>query len=190
MSTTNLEELDHRQYILAKNIEQNNLKGIDVAIPQNRFIVVTGVSGSGKSSLAFDTLYAEGQRRYIKGLAPAIAIKQKVNTANPRSTVGTFSEIYDYLKLLYARIGRTISPVSGQEVKRHTVEDMLSFIQQQPEGSRFQVLAPVEKPAERTWKDEFAVILQKGFNRVKIGEQVVKVEQLINHLEGQEVLND
>ncbi len=212
MSTTNLEELDHRQYILAKNIEQNNLKGVDVAIPQNRFIVVTGVSGSGKSSLAFDTLYAEGQRRYIeslsayirqflgkinkpevdyiKGLAPAIAIKQKVNTANPRSTVGTFSEIYDYLKLLYARIGRTISPVSGQEVKRHTVEDMLSFIQQQPEGSRFQVLAPVEKPAERTWKDEFAVILQKGFNRVKIGEQVVKVEQLINHLEGQEVLND
>lgn len=212
MGVTNLEELDHRRYILAKNIKQNNLKGIDIAIPQNQFIVVTGVSGSGKTSLAFDTLYAEGQRRYIeslsayirqflgkinkpevdyiKGLAPAIAIKQKVSTANPRSTVGTFSEIYDYLKLLYARIGRTISPVSGQEVKRHTVQDMLDFIQSQPEDSRFQVLAPVPKPEERSWKDEFAVILQKGFNRVQIGRQVVKVEQLVNHFEGHESLND
>ena len=212
MGVTNLEELDHRRYILAKNIRQNNLKGIDIAIPQNEFIVVTGVSGSGKTSLAFDTLYAEGQRRYIeslsayirqflgkinkpevdyiKGLAPAIAIKQKVSTANPRSTVGTFSEIYDYLKLLYARIGRTISPVSGQEVKRHTVQDMLDFIQSQPEDSRFQVLAPVPKPEDRSWKDEFAVILQKGFNRVQIGEQVVKVEQLVNYFEGEESLND
>lgn len=212
MATQNLENLDHRQYILAKNIRQNNLKGIDVAIPQNQFIVVTGVSGSGKSSLAFDTLYAEGQRRYIeslsayirqflgkinkpevdyiKGLAPAIAIKQKVSTANPRSTVGTFSEIYDYLKLLYARIGRTISPVSGQEVKRHTVEDIISFIDSQAEESRFQVLAPVDKPAGRSWKDELAVILQKGFNRIKIGSQVAKVEQLVDHLEQKEFLED
>ena len=212
MEAKRLEELDHRAYILAKHIRQNNLKGIDVAIPQNQFIVVTGVSGSGKTSLAFDTLYAEGQRRYIeslsayirqflgkinkpdvdyiKGLAPAIAIKQKVSTANPRSTVGTFSEIYDYLKLLYARIGRTISPISGEEVKRHTVQDMLDFIQAQPEGAKFQVLAPVHKPAERSWKDEFSVILQKGFNRVKIGNTVFKVEQLVKHYEGEEPLTE
>ncbi len=206
MQEYNLESLDHRNYSLLKNVRQNNLKGIDLAIPHNHFIVVTGVSGSGKSSLAFDTLYAEGQRRYIeslsayirqflgkinkpdvdyiKGLAPAIAIKQKVNTANPRSTVGTFSEIYDYFKLLFARIGKTISPISGQEVKRHTVRDMLDFIHRQPEGAKYQVIAPIVKPEERSWKDEFSVILQKGLSRILIGEQVLKTETLVDFFQG------
>ena len=206
MQQYDLETLDHRHFVLLKNGRQNNLKGIDLAIPHNQFIVVTGVSGSGKSSLAFDTIYAEGQRRYIeslsayirqflgkinkpevdyiKGLAPAIAIKQKVNTANPRSTVGTFSEVYDYLKLLFARIGRTISPVSGEEVKRHTVEDIMNFIQQQKAGSKYQVITPILKPEERTWKDEFGVILQKGFNRVMIGEETVKTETIVDFFQG------
>ena len=212
MQATDLEALDHRQFILVKNARQNNLKGIDLAVPQNKFIVITGVSGSGKSSLAFDTLYAEGQRRYIeslsayirqflgkinkpevdyiKGLAPAIAIKQKVNTSNPRSTVGTFSEVYDYLKLLFARIGKTVSPVSGKEVKRHSVEDVLNFLHRQNEGERFQVLAPVIKPGERSWKDEFSVILQKGFSRVKIGKRVVKTEQLVDYFQGNQSLDE
>lgn len=206
MQDYNLEALDHRQYILLKNASQNNLKGIDIAIPHNQFIVITGVSGSGKSSLAFDTIYAEGQRRYIeslsayirqflgkinkpevdyiKGLAPAIAIKQKVNTANPRSTVGTFSEIYDYLKLLYARIGKTISPVSGKQVKRHTVEDIMRFINNQKDGDKYQLIAPIIKPEGRSWKDEFAVILQKGFNRLMIGEQIIKAEEVVDYFEG------
>src|SRR5438874_1172126 len=139
-----IEALDSKQYIIIKGARVHNLKNIDVAIPRNKFVVITGLSGSGKSSLAFDTLYAEGQRRYveslssyarqfmgrmdkpdvdyIKGISPAVAIEQKVNTRNPRSTVGISTEIYDYLKLLFARIGQTFSPVSGQKVKRHTVE--------------------------------------------------------------------
>src|ERR1700685_3368395 len=139
-------EKDPQKHIIIKGARVHNLKNMDVAIPKNKLVVVTGMSGSGKSSLAFDTLYAEGQRRYveslssyarqflgrmnkpdvdyIKGIAPAIAIEQKVNTKNPRSTVGTSTEIYDYLKLLFARIGKTISPVSGNEVKKHTIEDV------------------------------------------------------------------
>ena len=135
------------KYITIKGARVNNLKNIDIELPRNKFIVITGLSGSGKSSLAFDTLYAEGQRRYveslssyarqfmgkmskpecdyIKGLPPAIAIEQKVNTRNPRSTVGTSTEIYDYLRLLFGRIGKTISPISGNEVKKHTIEDVL-----------------------------------------------------------------
>ena len=140
-----------------KGAKVNNLKNVDVLIPRNKLVVVTGVSGSGKSSLAFDTLYAEGQRRYveslssyarqflgrmpkpnvdfIKGLPPAIAVEQKVNTRNPRSTVGTSTEIYDYLRLLFGRIGKTISPVSGEIVKKHTVEDVIASIKKFPEGS-------------------------------------------------------
>ena len=139
-----LDQLDSKEHILIKGAQLHNLKNIDVALPRNKFVVITGISGSGKSSLAFDTLYAEGQRRYveslssyarqflgrlnkpkvesIKGISPAIAIEQKVNSKNPRSTVGTSTEIYDYIKLLFARIGKTYSPISGKEVKKHSIE--------------------------------------------------------------------
>src|SRR5436189_500375 len=152
------DSLDTKKFIVIKGARVHNLKNIDVAIPRNKFVVITGLSGSGKSSLAFDTLYAEGQRRYveslsayarqflgrldkpdvdyIKGISPAVAIEQKVNTRNPRSTVGTSTEIYDYLKLLFARIGVTISPVSGNEVKRDSVEDVVTFIQSFPDGTK------------------------------------------------------
>ena len=158
------DQLSPKEFILIKGARIHNLKNIDVAIPRNKLSVITGLSGSGKSSLAFDTLYAEGQRRYveslssyarqflgrinkpevdyIKGISPAIAIEQKVNSRNPRSTVGTTTEIYDYLKLLFARIGRTISPVSGNEVKRHTVTDVVDFIATLPAGTKLMVLAP------------------------------------------------
>ncbi len=161
-----------QEYIYIKGARVNNLKNIDVAIPRGKFVVITGLSGSGKSSLAFDTLYAEGQRRYveslssyarqflgrmskpevdyIKGIPPAIAIQQKVNTRNPRSTVGTSTEIYDYLKLLYARIGKTFSPVSGKEVKKHTAEDVVNYILSLPEGTKAMILAPIKPEGGRT----------------------------------------
>ena len=151
------------RYIEIKGARVHNLKNIDVKVPLNQFVVITGVSGSGKSSLAFDTLYAEGQRRYIeslssyarqflgkidkpevdfiKGIPPAVAIEQKVNTRNPRSTVGTSTEIYDYLKLLFARVGRTISPVSNTEVRKHTVTDVVDFIKSYPQGTRMAILS-------------------------------------------------
>ena len=154
--------------IFIKGARVNNLKNIDVEIPRDKLVVITGLSGSGKSSLAFDTLYAEGQRRYveslsayarqflgrmskpecdyIKGIPPAIAIEQKVNTRNPRSTVGTSTEIYEYLRLLYARVGKTISPVSGTEVKKHQVSDIIKEVMRYPEGTRFAVFAPVDLP--------------------------------------------
>ena len=185
-----------------KGARQNNLKNIDLVIPQNKLVVITGVSGSGKSSLAFDTLFAEGQRRYIeslsayvrqfvgkiekpevdyiKGLSPAIAIQQKVNTNNPRSTVGTTTEIYDYLKLLYARAGKTISPVSGKEVKRHSVTDVLNALKKYENGSKALILAPLQVDASRSLSDELNVILQKGFTRVVVNERVVKVEEVVD----------
>jgi excinuclease ABC subunit A len=149
--TQDIDSLDPKDFILIKNAQVNNLKQLSVAIPRNAFVVITGLSGSGKSSLAFDTLFAEGQRmyveslssyarqflgrmekpevEYIKGVAPAIAIQQKVSTKNPRSTVGTTTEIYDYLKLLFARVGKTYSPISGKEVKHHTVSDIVDYVQ-------------------------------------------------------------
>src|SRR6266567_4754190 len=155
---TYLDDLDPKEYIIIKRARVNNLKNLSVAIPRNKLVVITGLSGSGKSSLAFDTLFAEGQRMYveslssyarqflgrmekpevdyIRGVSPAIAIEQKVNTRNPRSTVGTTTEIYDYLKLLFARIGKTISPVSGLEVKRHTVTDVTAFIHSFPDDTK------------------------------------------------------
>ena len=161
-----LDDLDPREFIIIKNARVNNLKNLSVAIPRNKLVVVTGLSGSGKSSLAFDTLFAEGQRMYveslssyarqflgrmekpevdyIKGVSPAIAIEQKVNTRNPRSTVGTTTEIYDYLKLLYARIGKTISPISGKEVRRDTVTDVVDALNRLQLGTRVTIATPLK----------------------------------------------
>src|SRR5438876_8124837 len=161
----NIDQLDSKHYIIIKGARVNNLKNIDVALPRNKFIVITGLSGSGKSSLAFDTLYAEGQRRYVEslssyarqfigrmdkpdvdyilGISPAVAIEQKVNTRNPRSTVGTSTEIYDYLKLLYARIGKTYSPVSGALVRKHSVSDVVDHIKTLKAGTKVFLYAPL-----------------------------------------------
>ena len=194
----NIDKLDPKKYIIIKGARMHNLKDIDVAIPRNKLVVVTGLSGSGKSSLAFDTLYAEGQRRYveslssyarqflgkvnkpdvdyIKGVAPAIAIEQKVSSSNARSTVGTVTEIYDYLKLLYARIGRTISPVSGNEVKKNTIKDVLALFSDLKEGTKGLILAPLITKKGRSLKEQLDLLLQQGYNRVFIDDQLIKIE--------------
>lgn len=178
----------------------NNLKNIDLRIPKNKLVVITGLSGSGKSSLAFDTIYAEGQRRYVEslssyarqfmgrlskpdvdlitGLSPAIAIQQRTMTSNPRSTVGTTTEIYEYLKLLYARIGKTFSPVSGKEVKRNQVGDVVDFILQQT-GKAVYILAPVIIPEGRTLQEHLNILLQQGFNRLIINEKQIRIEDYL-----------
>lgn len=185
------------QMIQIKGARVNNLKHIDLSLPYNKLIVFTGLSGSGKSSLAFDTLYAEGQRRYveslssytrqflekinkpdvdfIKGIPPAIAIQQKVNTHNPRSTVGTSTEIYDYLKLLFARIGKTISPVSGEEVKKHTVKDVINYIFSFPADSKVFVLAPIINDVDRTMKETLVLLEKQGFSRLEINDEIVSI---------------
>lgn len=200
MAFNSIEQLDPREYILIKGARVHNLKNIDLALPQKKLIVITGVSGSGKSSLAFDTLYAEGQRRYveslssyarqflgrlnkpevewIKGISPAVAVEQKVTSRNPRSTVGTSTEIYDYMKVLYARIGKTISPVSGTEVKRHQVGDVLEDLMKEEEGRRFYVLAPISKP-DRKLIDQLKLLLQQGYSRVKWDGGHYSIEDLI-----------
>lgn len=179
----------------------NNLKNIDLRIPKNKLVVITGLSGSGKSSLAFDTIYAEGQRRYVEslssyarqfmgrlskpdvdlitGLSPAIAIQQRTMTSNPRSTVGTTTEIYEYLKLLYARIGKTYSPVSGKEVKRNQVSDVVDFILQQT-GKAVYVLAPIIIPEGRTLQEHLNILLQQGFNRLIINDKQIRIEDYLN----------
>lgn len=196
----NIETLNTKKYILIQGAKLHNLKNISVAIPRNKLVVITGLSGSGKSSLAFDTLYAEGQRRYveslssyarqflgrldkpkvdsIKGISPAIAIEQKVNATNPRSTVGTSTEIYDYLKLLYTRIGKTISPISGREVKKDTTTDVISFIKEFPEGEKLLLLAPIHLEEGRTMENKIQAMAQQGYSRVKIGEDVVRIDEL------------
>jgi len=206
-----LRDLDSRKFILIKGARVNNLKNIDIALPRNKFIVITGLSGSGKSSLAFDTLYAEGQRRYVEslssyarqfigrmnkpdvdyilGISPAVAIEQKVNTRNPRSTVGTSTEIYDYLKLLFARIGKTYSPLSGEMVKRHTVEDVVNHIQSFPEQTRVILLAPLYLHPGRSIEEELNVLLQKGFLRIKFAGNIQKIEDLLDESNKQTLKN-
>lgn len=189
--------------IFIKGARVNNLKNIDVEIPRNKLVVITGLSGSGKSSLAFDTLYAEGQRRYveslsayarqflgrmskpecdhIKGIPPAIAIEQKVNTRNPRSTVGTSTEIYEYLRLLYARIGKTFSPVSGVEVKKHQVSDIIRDTLAYPEGTRFAVYAPIVLPEGRGMKEQLEILQKEGYTRVSVGETIYRISETLTN---------
>jgi excinuclease ABC, A subunit len=186
--------------IIIKGARVNNLKNIDISLPLNKFIVVTGVSGSGKSSLAFDTLYAEGQRRYveslsayarqflgrmakpecdyIKGLPPAIAIEQKVNTRNPRSTVGTATEIYDYLRMLFARVGHTYSPVSGLEVKKHGIEDMVKTALSYPQGTRMAVLIDIRVPESRTFDQQLEIYLKEGYSRLEKDGEFITISDL------------
>ena len=214
--------------IYIKGARVNNLKNVDVEIPRNRLVVVTGLSGSGKSSLAFDTLYAEGQRRYveslsayarqfmgkmakpevdfIKGLPPAIAIEQKVNTRNPRSTVGTSTEIYDYMRLLFGRVGKTYSPVSGEMVRKHSVDDVVNAALAYPEGTRIAVAAPITLPEGRTLPAQLDIYMKEGFSRLvdregrfasieevmadtdaSAGEWMLLVDRLAVHHEGDEL---
>ncbi len=187
--------------IYIKGARVNNLKNIDVEIPRNKLVVITGLSGSGKSSLAFDTLYAEGQRRYveslssyarqflgrmskpecdyIKGIPPAIAIEQKVNTRNPRSTVGTSTEIYDYLRLLFARIGKTYSPVSGEIVKKHSAEDVVTKMLSYPEGTRMAIFCEIHVPEEREMEQHLDVLMKQGFNRVELNGNFFRIEEVL-----------
>lgn len=198
--THNISTLDPKKFILIKGARMHNLKGIDVAIPRNKLVVITGLSGSGKSSLAFDTLYAEGQRRYveslsayarqflgklnkpkvdyIKGISPAIAIEQKVNTTNARSTVGTSTEIYDYIKLLYARIGKTFSPISGKEVIKHSVTNVIEFVKKFEQDAKLLLLAPIHLEKGRDYKTTLQILEQQGYARVKIEGQIVRISEV------------
>jgi excinuclease ABC subunit A len=198
-STLNITDVNPKHNIIIKGAKLHNLKNINVVIPRNKLVVITGLSGSGKSSLAFDTLYAEGQRRYveslssyarqflgrlnkpkvdyIKGIAPAIAIEQKVNTTNPRSTVGTSTEIYDYLKLLFARIGKTYSPVSGKDVKKDTVTDVINYVKSIDEGKKLLLLAPISLEEGRTLENKIKALTQQGYARVKYKDTVTRIDE-------------
>ena len=195
--------------IIVKGARVHNLKNIDVEIPRNKLVVITGLSGSGKTSLAFDTLYAEGQRRYveslssyarqflgrmskpevdyIKGIPPAIAIEQKVNTRNPRSTVGTSTEIYEYIKLLYARIGRTFSPVTGEEVKKHEAEDVIDKALEYPEGTKLMVMAEVIPAADRTMTDEISSLAMQGFSRLMVDGEIIPIRDFSGNKKSKEI---
>lgn len=197
--STDILDVNPKENIIIKGAKLHNLKNIDVVIPRNKLVVITGLSGSGKSSLAFDTLYAEGQRRYveslssyarqflgrlnkpkvdyIKGIAPAIAIEQKVNSTNPRSTVGTTTEIYDYLKLLYARIGKTYSPISGQEVKKETVTDVINHIKTFTEGDKLLLLAPIFLEEGRSINNKLQALSQQGYARIQVNKQVQRIDE-------------
>ncbi|WP_304136555.1 excinuclease ABC subunit UvrA [Mesonia mobilis] len=197
--TPDIAQVNPKENIIIKGAKLHNLKNINAVIPRNKLVVITGLSGSGKSSLAFDTLYAEGQRRYveslssyarqflgrldkpkvdyIKGIAPAIAIEQKVNSTNPRSTVGTSTEIYDYLKLLYARIGKTFSPVSGDEVKKDTVTDVVNYIKDFPEREKLLLLAPILVEKGRSLEEKVKVLNQQGYSRIKIKDEVSRIDE-------------
>ena len=211
MIQTDFSTLEPKKNILIKGAQLHNLKNLDVAIPRNKLVVITGLSGSGKSSLAFDTLYAEGQRRYveslssyarqflgrldkpkveyIKGIAPAIAIEQKVNTSNARSTVGTSTEIYDYLKLLFARIGKTYSPISGKEVKKDTIIDVVTSVKSFVLDSKWLLLSPIHLEAGRAIEDKLKVLLQQGFARILVNNEMLRLDALEPHsLDNKDVL--
>ena len=191
-------------YISIHHAKVNNLKDLSLDIPKNKLVVITGLSGSGKSSLAFDTLYAEGQRRYVEslsayarqfmgrlnkpdvesitGLSPAIAIEQKVTSHNPRSTVGTSTEIYEFLKLLYARIGKTYSPISGRQVKKHQVSDVVEYLFGLPTGTTAYILAPIQLPEGRSLEEHLAILMQQGFYRVMAGDEIVRIEDYLQQM--------
>jgi len=193
-----------KDYIVVVRSRVNNLKNLSVAIPRRKLVVITGLSGSGKSSLAFDTLYADGQRRYVEslssyarqflgrmdkpdvdailGISPAIAIEQKVKTRNPRSTVGTSTEVYEYLKLLFARIGKTYSPVSGRQVKRHRVSDVTRFILMLPDDTDVLIFAPLKANGSRSLKQQLQVLLQQGFNRIMSRGQIRRMEEVLDEI--------
>jgi excinuclease ABC subunit A len=193
--------LNFKDFVLIKGARMHNLKNVDVAIPRSKFTVITGLSGSGKSSLAFDTLFAEGQRRYVEslssyarqflgrldkpdvdaiiGISPAVAIEQKVTSRSSRSTVGTSTEIYDYLKLLFARIGKTYSPISGREVKRHTVRDVAEWIASRKEGERFYIMAPIEH--QTNWSKRLEVFAQQGFSRIYADDEVLLLDDCLSY---------
>ncbi|MDE7088822.1 MAG: excinuclease ABC subunit A, partial [Prevotella sp.] len=190
------------KHIELKGVRVNNLKNVDVRIPRNRLIAISGVSGSGKSSLAFDTLYAEGQRRYveslssyarqflgrinkpecdfIRGIPPAIAIEQKVIARNPRSTVGTSTEIYEYLRLLFARIGHTYSPISGEEVRKHSTEDVVQKMLEFSTGTKFVVMAPLIVPEDRTIEQQLKASLLQGYARIFIGDNFLRIDDWLS----------
>ena len=206
MKSTEIATLEPKNNILIKGAQIHNLKNLNVVIPRNELVVITGLSGSGKSSLAFDTLYAEGQRRYveslssyarqflgrldkpkveyIKGIAPAIAIEQKVNTTNARSTVGTSTEIYDYLKLLFARIGKTFSPVSGNEVKKDTVTDVITKVKSFHLDSKWLLLSPIHLEQGRQLEDKLKVLLQQGFARILVNNEMVRLDDISPEVSG------
>lgn len=202
MQEENINYQNSTDYIYIKGARVHNLKNIDVSIPRNKIIVITGLSGSGKSSLAFDTLYAEGQRRYVEslsayarqflgrmskpevdyinGISPAIAIEQKVNNRNPRSTIGTSTEIYEYLKLLFARIGKTYSPVSNNEVNRHSVTDVVDFILNSEENSKVIISSPLIIKQGRTLQEQLQIIIQQGFTRLLVKNEIIKIDDFLN----------
>jgi excinuclease ABC subunit A len=196
-----LEKLDSREYIVIEGARMHNLKNVSVAIPRNKLVVITGLSGSGKSSLAFDTLYAEGQRRYveslssyarqflgrldkpdvdtIRGISPAISIEQRVTSRSSRSTVGTSTEIYDYLKLLFARVGVTYSPISGNPVKKHTVSDVVNELNKWDKGIKYLVLAPLRSKSDRTIQQQIEMLMQQGFARVMLNDKMLKIDEAL-----------
>ncbi len=203
-----LNSLDPRQHIIIKGARMHNLKNVSLSIPRGKMTVITGLSGSGKSSLAFDTLYAEGQRRYVEslssyarqflgrldkpdvdsitGISPAVAIEQKVTSRTSRSTVGTTTEIYDYMKLLFARVGKTFSPVSGREVKRNTVEDVVNFIMQQKEEEGFLILATIVFEKKTEPKKKLEILIQQGFSRMVVNGEVKKIEEVLETIKAKD----